>query len=74
MADKMQLIELTADIVAAHVSNNSVAVGDVANLVERVHGALAGLGQSEAEPEEQKKVAVVSIRASIKPDYIVCME
>lgn len=74
MADRTQLIELTADIVAAHVSNNSVAVGDVANLVQRVHGALAGLGQSAQEPEEQKKVPVVSVRASIKPDYIVCME
>ena len=74
MADKTQLIELTADIVAAHVANNSVAVGDVANLVQRVHGALAGLGQSAAEPEEQKKVPVESERASIKPDYIVCME
>jgi predicted transcriptional regulator len=74
MADRTQLIELTADIVAAHVSNNNVAVGDVANLVQRVHGALSGLGQSQAEPEEQKKVPVVSIRASIKPDYIVCME
>ena len=74
MADRTQLIELTADIVAAHVANNSVAVGDVANLVQRVHGALSGLGQSSQEPEEQKKVPVVSVRASIKPDYIVCME
>lgn len=74
MADNTQLIELTADIVAAHVSNNSVAVGDVANLVQRVHGALSGLGQSAEEPEEQKKVPVVSVRASVKQDYIVCME
>jgi predicted transcriptional regulator len=74
LADQTQLIELTADIVAAHVSNNNVAVGDVANLVQRVHEALSGLGQAAAEPEEQKKVPVVSVRASVKPDYIVCME
>jgi predicted transcriptional regulator len=74
MIEKNQIIELTADIVAAHVANNSVAVGDVANLVQRVHAALAGLGQAPDEPEEQKKVPVVSVRASIKPDYIVCME
>jgi predicted transcriptional regulator len=74
MADRTQLIELTADIVAAHVSNNSVAVGDVANLVQRVHGALAALDQAPEEPETQKKVPVVSVRASVKPDYIVCME
>jgi predicted transcriptional regulator len=74
MAEDTQLIELTADIVAAHVSNNNVAVGDVANLVERVHEALSGLGQAPAPQEPEKKQAVVSVRASIKPDYIVCME
>ena len=73
MADQNQLITLTADIVAAHVSSNSVAVGDVANLVQRVHEALAGLGQAPAE-EPQSKMPVVSVRASVKPDYIVCME
>lgn len=74
MAQTTQLIELTADIVAAHVSNNSVAVNDVANLVQRVHGSLAGLGQASEQPAEPRKVAAVSVRASIKPDYIVCME
>ncbi len=68
-----QLIELTADIVSAHVSNNTVAVGDVANLVQRVHEALASLGQPVPEPQ-QDKTPVVSVRASIKPDYLVCME
>jgi predicted transcriptional regulator len=74
MSDQAQLIELTADIVSAHVSNNSVAVGDVANLVQRVHEALAGLGAAPAEQGPQKKEPVVSVRASVKPDYIVCME
>ncbi|HEY0032857.1 MAG TPA: MucR family transcriptional regulator [Devosia sp.] len=67
------LISLTADIVAAHVANNTVAVGDVGNLVQRVHEALAGLGAPAVEEPEEKK-AVVSIRASIKPDYLICME
>ena len=73
MADNSQLITLTADIVAAHVSNNSVAVGDVGALVQRVHEALSSLG-GEREQEKQEKVPVVSVRASIKPDYLVCME
>jgi predicted transcriptional regulator len=68
------LITLTADIVSAHVSNNNVAVGDVGNLVQRVHEALAGLGQAPAEEGPQAKVPVVSIRASVRPDYIACME
>jgi predicted transcriptional regulator len=74
MAEDNQLITLTADIVAAHVSNNNVAVGDVAHLVQRVHEALAGLGAAPAAEEPQKKEPVVSVRASVKPEYIVCME
>lgn len=63
------LITLTADIVAAHVSNNSVAVSDLPVLIANVHGALAGLGGPVAEPEVKQEPAV-SIRSSIKPDYI----
>ncbi|HZG46595.1 MAG TPA: MucR family transcriptional regulator [Allosphingosinicella sp.] len=74
MEEQNQLITLTADIVSAHVSSNNVAVGDVANLVQRVHEALSGLGQPPAEQEPAKKEPVVSLRASVKPDYIVCME
>ncbi|WP_136163256.1 MucR family transcriptional regulator [Sphingomonas flavalba] len=67
------LITLTADIVAAHVSNNSVAVSDIPALIQNVHGALAGLGQAAEEPEV-KQEPKVSVRASVKPDYIVCLE
>jgi predicted transcriptional regulator len=68
------LMTLTADIVAAHVSNNSVAVGEVGNLVQRVHEALASLARGTPEESQAAKVPVVSVRASVKPDYIVCME
>jgi predicted transcriptional regulator len=68
-----QLVELTADIVSAHVANNNVAVGDVATLVERVYQALASLGTPTVEPQ-QEKTPIVSVRASIKPEYLVCME
>lgn len=67
------LITLTSDIVAAHVSNNSVSVDDVAGLIGNVYGALAGLGQAVTVVEALPEPAV-SIRASIKPDYIVCLE
>lgn len=66
------LVTLTADIVAAHVSNNSVAISDLAMLINNVHAALSGLG-NQPEPEE-KPVPAVSIRASVKPDHIVCLE
>jgi predicted transcriptional regulator len=68
------LITLTADIVAAHVSNNSVAVSDIPSLISNVHGALTALsGPAVAAPAPRPEPAV-SIRASIKPDYIVCLE
>jgi len=67
------LLTLTADIVAAHVSNNSVAVNDLPNLIQNVHGALSGISgkSSAAEPKPEPKV---SIRSSVKPDFIVCLE
>ncbi|MFM9828719.1 MAG: MucR family transcriptional regulator [Sphingomonas sp.] len=67
------LITLTADIVAAHVSNNSVAVSDLPILISNVHNALAGLGTPVPEPEVKQEPAV-SVRSSIKPDFIVCLE
>ena len=66
------LVTLTADIVAAHVSNNSVAISDLALLIKNVHAALSTLGEKEVV--EKKRVPAVSIRASIKPEYIVCLE
>jgi predicted transcriptional regulator len=67
------LITLTADIVAAHVSNNSVAVSDLPVLISNVHSALTGLGGTAPVPEVKQEPAV-SVRSSIKPDYIVCLE
>ena len=70
---KETLITLTADIVAAHVSNNSVSVNDLPQLIANVHGALAGLGAGPAAPEARPEPKV-PIRSSIKPDYLVCLE
>jgi predicted transcriptional regulator len=67
------LLTLTADIVAAHVSNNSVAVNDLPNLIQNVHSALTGISGSSSAPEARPEPKV-SIRSSIKPDYIVCLE
>lgn len=72
-ANNEMLITLTSDIVAAHVSNNSVAVSDLPQLIQNVHSALAGLGAPSA-PVEAPQEPAVSVRASVKPDYIVCLE
>lgn len=70
---KEMLITLTSDIVAAHVSNNNVEVEQVPALISKVYGALAGLGEA-AVVEEKLPEPAVSIRSSVKPDYIVCLE
>lgn len=70
---KETLITLTSDIVAAHLSNNNVDVDAVPGLITNVYGALSGLGEPTQE-EEPRPEPAVSIRASIKPDYIVCLE
>jgi predicted transcriptional regulator len=67
------LLTLTADIVAAHVSNNSVAVNDLPSLIQNVHAALSTISGTSAVPEP-KPEPKVSIRSSVKPDYIVCLE
>jgi predicted transcriptional regulator len=67
------LLTLTADIVAAHVSNNSVAVNDLPNLIQNVHQALSGISGSGSETEEKASPAV-SVRSSVKPDSIACLE
>ncbi len=70
---KETLITLTSDIVAAHVSNNAVDVDQVPSLITNVYSALSGL-EGGAEKEEPRPEPAVSIRASVKPDYIVCLE
>lgn len=70
--EKEALVTLTADIVASHVANNNVAIGDVGNLVQKVHEALSGLGQS-VEPVQEARQPAVSIRSSVKPDAITCL-
>jgi predicted transcriptional regulator len=69
-----KFIELTAEIVSAYVSNNSVSAGDLPGLINQVHSALSRVssGQSDA-PAEPLKPAV-SVKKSITPDHIVCLE
>ena len=68
------LIELTAEIVSAYVSNNSVASADITSLISDVHSALSRTANGAAEPEPEPQKPAVSVRKSITPDYIVCLE
>ncbi len=73
IAMKETLITLTSDIVAAHVSNNDVAVADLPGLITNVYAALANLGETPVV-EEARPQPAVAVRNSVKPDYIVCLE
>ena len=67
-------IELAADVVSAYVSNNSVPASDLPGLIGEVHIALSKIGNGSAElPAEAPKPAV-SIKKSVTPDYIICLE
>ncbi len=68
------LITLTSDIVAAHVSNNDVAVDELPKLITNVYGALAGLGQAAPAPEAAPLKPAVSLRSSVKADKITCLD
>lgn len=67
------IVTLTADIVAAHVAGNRVSAADLPRLINNVYAALSSLGNTTPSAEAAPEPAV-SIRASVKPDYIVCLE
>ncbi|MBN9548952.1 MAG: MucR family transcriptional regulator [Alphaproteobacteria bacterium] len=70
---RSQLIELTADIVSAYVSNNAVPVASLSELIESVNSSLAKIGHP-AEPDKPAQAPAVNPKRSVFPDYIVCLE
>lgn len=70
--DQNELLELTTEIVAAHVGNNTVPVVDIPNLIQDVYKSLAGLGTVPSGPERPQPA--VPIKKSVFPDHIVCLE
>jgi predicted transcriptional regulator len=68
------LVQLTADIVSAYVTNNTVEAGQLSKLIEEVHVALVRAPAAAAEPEKKPLVPAVPVRKSITPDYIVSLE
>ena len=72
--DNETLIELTADIVSAYVSNNTISPNDLPNLISDVFGAVKKTSTIGVEPEPEPLKPAVSIRKSVTPDYIICLE
>jgi predicted transcriptional regulator len=67
-------ISLSADIVAAYVSRNSVTPGGLPALIESIHGALTNLGAVTVAPEPEPLIPAVSIRKSITPEFLICLD
>lgn len=68
-----ELLTLTTEIVAAHVSNNTVPVGDLPQLINQVYQSLANIGKTPAVTTERPQPAV-NVKRSVHPDYIICLE
>ncbi len=68
-----EIMTLTTEIVAAHVANNSVAVADLPDLIQQVFRSLTSAGDGSGG-EAPRPQPAVSIRRSVRPDYIVCLE
>ena len=74
MNEGRQFSELTAEIVAAYVSNNTVRPEELGTLISEVHTALKSAPGGPAEPVPEPQEPAVPIRKSVTPDYIVCLE
>jgi predicted transcriptional regulator len=68
------VIGLVADIVSAYVANNSVPVSELPGLIASTHAAIAGLGADPVSVPEEKAIPAVSIKKSITPDFLICLE
>ncbi len=69
-----ELLSLTTEIVSSHVSNNTVAVGDLPQLIRLVFTSLAVQGHEEQKEQPEKPTPAVPIKKSVMPEYIVCLE
>jgi predicted transcriptional regulator len=67
-------IGLTAEIVSAYVSNNTVASGDIPSLINQVHSALQRVSSGQGEALSETLRPAVPVKRSINPDFIICLE
>ena len=74
MDEKSEIIEMTADIVSAYVGNNMVTAGDLPNLIQSVHRALAGVSNGAEVVEVAPKEPAVPVKRSITPGFLICLE
>lgn len=69
-----ELLEMTADIVSAYVSNNPVPVAELARIIADTYEAIGKVQGAPARKAEEKPTPAVPIRKSVTPDFIICLE
>ena len=69
-----ELLALTTEIVASHVSNNTVAVSDLPEVIQKVYGSLNTLSPIPEPQQPEKPQPAVAIKKSVTPEYIICLE
>ncbi len=72
-APQQSMLQLTAQIVSAHVANNSVQTDNLANIIQQVYQALHSAG-AEPAPTPDRPQPAVPIKKSVQQDYIICLE
>jgi len=73
-ANADELLKFASDIVAAYVSNNPIPVGEIPAMIRNIHATLGGLAGGLAADAALAHKPAVSVKKSITPEYIVCLE
>jgi predicted transcriptional regulator len=72
--EKNELVELTAEIVSAYVSNNTVVAAELPGVIHNVFDALSRASAASGQPTREELKPAVPIKRSVSPDYIICLE
>ena len=72
--EKNELVELTAEIVSAYVSNNTVVASDLPGVIHNVFDALSRASATSGQPAREELRPAVPVKRSVTTEYIVCLE
>lgn len=73
-SDPTELLKMATQIVAAHVSNNKVAMSELPGLIGAIHGALRDMGENGGGEAVPAGKPAVPVKRSVTPDYLICLE
>ncbi len=74
MTDRLELIEMTTELVASYVGSNAVSVTDVPRIIENVHSTMSELAVAGAAAHDEPPTPAVPIKKSVTPDHLICLE